>query len=89
MRQFACLDWSFESHRGFGRLSPVTVVYCQVNVSASDNSSGGVIARLVSLTDISKLRERRDHEPNTGRSATERNRKKFYLRGKRKIISSA
>jgi hypothetical protein len=36
LRPFACWDCGFESHRGHGCFSVVTVVCCQVEVSATD-----------------------------------------------------
>jgi hypothetical protein len=38
MRLLACWDCGFESRRGFGCLSLVSVVFCQVEVSASARS---------------------------------------------------
>ena len=35
LRPFACWDRGFESRRGHGRLSVVSVVCCQVEVSAT------------------------------------------------------
>ena len=36
LRPLACCDRGFESHRGHGCLSVVSVVYCPVEVSATD-----------------------------------------------------
>ena len=36
LRPLACWDRRFESHRGYGRLSVVSVVCCQVEVSATN-----------------------------------------------------
>jgi hypothetical protein len=38
LRPLACWDWGFESRKGHGCLSLVTVVCCQVEVFASDRS---------------------------------------------------
>jgi len=50
----------------------VAVVYCQVEVSASDHSSGGVPQRVLFLRDFPKLRGKGGYDRNTGRSDTER-----------------
>jgi hypothetical protein len=36
LRPFVCCDHGFESHPGHGCLSGVSVVYCQVEVSATN-----------------------------------------------------
>jgi len=73
---FVCvhtLAWNeFESHRGHGCLSLVNVVCCQVEFSVYDYLSGGVLTRLQCLSDIWKFTERRGHDRNADRSATER-----------------
>jgi hypothetical protein len=38
LRPLACWDCGFESRRGHGCLSLVSIVYCHVEVSASDRS---------------------------------------------------
>jgi len=48
----------------------VSVVCCQIEVSAPDHSSVGVLRRMLRLSEISKLSERTDHDWNRGRSAT-------------------
>ena len=58
-------------------MSVVTDICCQVEVSASDHSFGGLLHRVLCLSDISKLRETRGHDRNTVRSATNRKRKKY------------
>ena len=69
LRPLCCLDWGFESHRRKGRLSLVNVVCCQVEVSTSDPSYGVVLPRVPCLNVITKLRERKDDDRNTGRRA--------------------
>ena len=77
LRPLSCLDWGFESHRRNGRLSLVKVVCCQVEVSTSDPSAGGVLPRVLCLNVITKLREKGDDDRNIDRSATERKTKKY------------
>jgi hypothetical protein len=55
-------------------MSVVSVVCCQVEISASDHLSGGVPPHVLCMSDISKLRERRGRDQNTGRSAIGRKR---------------
>ena len=46
---------------------------CQVEVSASDHSSGGYLQTVLCLSDIWKFRDRRGHDRYTDRGATEQN----------------
>jgi len=59
LRPLACWDCGFESHRGHGCLSIVSVVWCQVEVSASGWSfvQGSPIECDASLSVIWKPRE--------------------------------
>jgi hypothetical protein len=50
----------------------VNVVCCQGVVSAFGHPSGGVLPSLKCLSDIYKFSEKRDHDRNAVRSATER-----------------
>ena len=56
LRPFACWDWGFKCNRGDGCLSVVSVVCCQVAVSASGHSSRGDLLNMLCLSDIYKLR---------------------------------
>ena len=60
LRPIACWDCGFESHRGHGCLSVVSVVYCQVEVSATDWSlvQGSPTDCGASLCVINKPRKR-------------------------------
>jgi len=49
LRPFACCQWVFESHRRDVCLSVLNVLCCQVEVSASDHSSGGALPRVLCL----------------------------------------
>ena len=52
--------------------SPVNVVCCQVEFSATAHSSGEILQCVLCLSVISKLREKRGHDQNEDRSATVR-----------------
>jgi hypothetical protein len=74
---------------GYGCLSLVDVVCSQVEFSVPDNSPVGILWRVLCLSDISKLRERRGHYRNTVRIDKERNKQEYNGRAERKIMSSA
>jgi len=68
LRPLACWDRGFESHRGHGCLSVVSVVFCQVEVSATDWS---LVQRSptdcgASLGVIKKPRKRGGYSPARG-----------------------
>jgi hypothetical protein len=61
----ACWDYGFESHRGHGCLSVVSVVCCQVEVPASGLS---LVQRSPTECGVSSKCDR--HDPELGRSDT-------------------
>ena len=69
-----CWDCGFDCRREHGCLPLVIIVCCQVEVSASNHSSGGILTSVLFLSDISKFRERRGHDRNKARSTTGRKR---------------
>ena len=68
LRPLACWDRGFESHWGHGCLSVVSVVCCQVGVSATDCSlvQGSPTDRGASLCVIKKPRTREGYSPLEG-----------------------
>jgi hypothetical protein len=65
-RSKACWDYGFESRRGHGCLSLVSVVCCQVEVSATGWSRGALTGVMCLKCVITKPREMRRPRPPRG-----------------------
>jgi len=67
-------DCGFDCRREHGCMPLVSIECYQVEVSASNHSSGGIIPGVIVLSNISKFRERRGHDRNKGQSTTAKKR---------------